>query len=110
MKSGANGTIIGAGNITDIGKTNKRREEMDNEFLETAKYASKVFNRATNDSKRRGNHVVVMRDPTTGEEKNLTMPGPQRSAENSCRRFKAIGIENIFGEEQKKRKRTRKKK
>ena len=54
------------------------------------------------------NFVVVMRDPVTGEEKNLTMPGPRRPAENSCRRFKAIGMENIFVAENKKKRRRKK--
>ena len=56
------------------------------------------------------NFVVVMKDPATGEEKNLTMPGPRRPAENSCRRFKAIGMENIFVAENKKKKPRRKNK
>ena len=53
-------------------------------------------------SKRKGdtmsanNFVVIMKDPITGEEKNLTMPGPQKPAMNSCRRFKRIGMENIY--------------
>ena len=55
------------------------------------------------------NFVVVMKDPITGEEKNLTMPGPRRPAENSCRRFKSIGMENIFVAENKKKPRKQKK-
>ena len=42
------------------------------------------------------NFVVIMRDPITGEEKNLTMPGPEKPAMNSCRRFRQIGMENIY--------------
>ena len=41
-------------------------------------------------------YVVVMKDPITGEEKNLTMPAAKQPAENSCRRFKSIGMKNIF--------------
>ena len=37
-----------------------------------------------------------MKDPITGEEKNLTMPSPLRPTQNSCRRFKQIGMENIY--------------
>lgn len=55
-----------------------------------------------------GNFVVVMKDPITGEEKNLTMPGPRRPAENSCRRFKSIGMQNIFVAENKKKRRPKK--
>ena len=51
--------------------------------------------------------VVVMKDPVTGEEKNLTMPGPRRPAENSCRRFKEIGMKNIFVAENKKKARNK---
>ena len=54
------------------------------------------------------NYVVVMKDPVTGEEKNLTMPGPRRPAENSCRRFKSIGMQNIFVAENKKKRRPKK--
>ena len=53
------------------------------------------------------NFVVVMKDPATGIEKNLTMPSPRRPTENSCRRFKNIGMQNIFVAE-KKRKRKKK--
>tara|TARA_R100000008_G_C3505417_1_gene125915 strand:+ start:363 stop:608 length:246 start_codon:yes stop_codon:yes gene_type:complete len=50
-----------------------------------------------------------MKDPITGEEKNLTMPGPRRPAENSCRRFKQIGMKNIFVAQNKKKVRKQKK-
>ena len=55
-----------------------------------------------------GKYVVIKRDMDTGEEVNLTMPGPRRSTESSCRRFKNIGIENVFVTEYKKQKRKRK--
>ena len=48
-------------------------------------------------------YVVVMRDPVTGEEKNLTMPSAKYPTENSCRRFKAIGMKNIFVQESKRK-------
>ena len=54
------------------------------------------------------NYVVIMKDPITGEEKNLTMPSPLRPTQNSCRRFKRIGMENIYVGVNKKK--TRKKK
>lgn len=44
-------------------------------------------------------YVVVMKDPITGEEKNLTMPSAKQPTENSCRRFKEIGMKNIFVQE-----------
>ena len=83
---------------------------MDNEFLKDAGYAAKILKMERQEVRRHGNYVVVMRDPLTGEEKELTMPGPLKGAKNSCRRFKDIGIENIFVEEQKKKRRKRKKK
>ena len=55
------------------------------------------------------NFVVIMKDPVTGEEKNLTMPGPRRPAENSCRRFKMIGMKNIFVGVNKKKKKKKEK-
>ena len=48
-------------------------------------------------------YVVVMKDPITGEEKNLTMPSAKYPTENSCRRFKAIGMKNIFVRENKRK-------
>jgi len=48
-------------------------------------------------------YVVVMKDPITGEEKNLTMPSAKLPTENSCRRFKAIGMKNIFVRESKRK-------
>ena len=42
------------------------------------------------------NFVVIMKDPITGEEKNLTMPSTFGPTQNSCRRFKRIGMENIY--------------
>lgn len=48
-------------------------------------------------------YVVVMKDPITGEEKNLTMPSARQPTENSCRRFKNIGMKNIFVRESKRK-------
>lgn len=55
-----------------------------------------LTNKRKGDTMSVNNFVVIMRDPITGEEKNLTMPGPQKPAMNSCRRFKRIGMENIY--------------
>jgi len=55
------------------------------------------------------NFVVVMKDPITGEEKNLTVPSPRSPTENSCRRFKNIGVQNIFVAKNKKKPRKQKK-
>ena len=54
------------------------------------------------------NYVVIMKDPITGEEKNLTMPSPLRPTQNSCRRFKQIGMENIYVGVNKKKSRKKK--
>ena len=48
-------------------------------------------------------YVVVMKDPITGEEKNLTRPSAKQPTENSCRRFKEIGMKNIFVQESRRR-------
>lgn len=55
-------------------------------------------------------YVVIMKDPITGEEKNLTMPSPLRPTQNSCRRFKRIGMENIYVGVNKKKSRKKKEK
>ena len=55
------------------------------------------------------NFVVIMKDPITGEKKNLTMPSSFGPTQNSCRRFKRIGMENIYVGVNEKKPRKRKK-